>query len=262
MISTFFGQDALSSPAAMLAALVIGLAFGFSLEQAGFGSSRRLAGIFYFRDMTVLKVMFTAVIVAMLGLLVRPAAGPDRRGAAVLHAQHLRGPDRGRSDLRRGLCHGRLVPRHRGGRSWPPAVWMPWCFWRARRSGASSSTKCSACLKGLYTWGDRGVQFAWQALGLSAAGFAILFVLVAVGCFWGAEYLEKRVAGTGALLAEPVPEVLQRGAGRSGPRSAGDAGDCSERRGRGDPRKNRSHAGGDRSGQETTWSRRSWPTGS
>ena len=31
-------------------------------------SSRKLAAIFYFRDMTVLKVMFTALITAMLGL--------------------------------------------------------------------------------------------------------------------------------------------------------------------------------------------------
>jgi hypothetical protein len=44
---------------AQLAALAIGIAFGFALERGGFGSSRRLAGIFYFRDMTVLKVMFS-----------------------------------------------------------------------------------------------------------------------------------------------------------------------------------------------------------
>ena len=68
MIKTYFGIEQLDSPGAMVAALVIGMAFGFVLERAGFGSSRKLAGIFYFRDMTVLKVMFTAVITAMLGL--------------------------------------------------------------------------------------------------------------------------------------------------------------------------------------------------
>ena len=45
--------------------LVIGIAFGAVLEMAGFGNSRKLAGQFYFKDMTVLKVMFTGIIVAM-----------------------------------------------------------------------------------------------------------------------------------------------------------------------------------------------------
>jgi len=49
-------------------ALLIGVAFGFVLERAGFGSSRRLAGIFYFRDMAVAKVMFSGLVTAMLGL--------------------------------------------------------------------------------------------------------------------------------------------------------------------------------------------------
>ncbi len=52
-----------------LIAFIIGLGFGFALEQAGFSSSRKLAGMFYGYDATVLKVFFTAAIVAMLGLL-------------------------------------------------------------------------------------------------------------------------------------------------------------------------------------------------
>lgn len=52
-----------------LIAFLIGLGFGFALEQAGFSSSRKLAGMFYGYDTTVLKVFFTAAIVAMLGLV-------------------------------------------------------------------------------------------------------------------------------------------------------------------------------------------------
>jgi len=52
-----------------LIAFVIGIGFGFALEQAGFSSSRKLAGMFYGYDTTVLKVFFTAAIVAMLGLI-------------------------------------------------------------------------------------------------------------------------------------------------------------------------------------------------
>ncbi len=49
-------------------ALIIGIAFGFILEQAGFSSSRKLAGVFYGYDFVVLKVFFTAGITAATGL--------------------------------------------------------------------------------------------------------------------------------------------------------------------------------------------------
>ncbi|MCF7801658.1 MAG: YeeE/YedE family protein, partial [Candidatus Marinimicrobia bacterium] len=52
-----------------LIAFVIGIGFGFILEQAGFSSSRKLAGMFYGYDTVVLKVFFTGAITAMLGLL-------------------------------------------------------------------------------------------------------------------------------------------------------------------------------------------------
>lgn len=45
---------------------LIGFAFGFALEMSGFGNSRKLAAQFYFTELTVLKVMFTAVITAMV----------------------------------------------------------------------------------------------------------------------------------------------------------------------------------------------------
>lgn len=56
-------------------AFVIGIGFGFFLEQAGFGNANKLAMQFYFRDMTVFKVMFTAIITAMTGLLVLSSRG-------------------------------------------------------------------------------------------------------------------------------------------------------------------------------------------
>lgn len=46
--------------------LLIGMGFGAALEMSGFGDSRKLAAQFYLKDMTVLKVMFTAIIVAMV----------------------------------------------------------------------------------------------------------------------------------------------------------------------------------------------------
>src|SRR5512137_3229713 len=44
--------------------VAIGFGFGAALEMGGFGDTRKLAGQFYFKDMTVLKVMFTGIVVA------------------------------------------------------------------------------------------------------------------------------------------------------------------------------------------------------
>jgi hypothetical protein len=46
--------------------LAIGVLFGFVLERAGFGNARKLSAQFYLGDMSVLKVMFTGIITAML----------------------------------------------------------------------------------------------------------------------------------------------------------------------------------------------------
>jgi hypothetical protein len=55
--------------------LVIGFGFGFILEIAGFGNSTRLAAQFYFKDMTVLKVMFSAIVVAMVLIFLATGLG-------------------------------------------------------------------------------------------------------------------------------------------------------------------------------------------
>lgn len=45
---------------------VIGFFFGYVLEISGFGNSKKLAAQFYFRELTVLKVMFGAIVTAMV----------------------------------------------------------------------------------------------------------------------------------------------------------------------------------------------------
>ena len=52
----------------LIIAFVIGIGFGFMLERGGFGSARILAAQFYLGNMRVLKVMFTAIVTAMLGV--------------------------------------------------------------------------------------------------------------------------------------------------------------------------------------------------
>ncbi len=69
MFAPLFKYNYFGLEVSYVIAFVIGILFGFTLERAGFSSSRKLALQFYLRDMTVLKVMFTAIVVAMVGLL-------------------------------------------------------------------------------------------------------------------------------------------------------------------------------------------------
>ena len=108
-------------PVALMAAFVIGLGFGFFLERAGFTSARRLASQFYFRDLAVLKVMFTAIITAMVGLFLLSSAGlvdlsqvslkPTILGADVLGGLLL-----GVGFVIGGYCPGTSVPASATGR--------------------------------------------------------------------------------------------------------------------------------------------------
>jgi uncharacterized membrane protein YedE/YeeE len=66
---------ALSGRADMLLTLLLGAGFGWTLERAGFGSSRNLTAIFYGRDFRVLRVMFTAIVTAALGAYTLDLAG-------------------------------------------------------------------------------------------------------------------------------------------------------------------------------------------
>ncbi len=75
MDAPFYKYGLFGDDASLLAAFLIGGAFGFFLERAGFGSGRKLAAQFYFRDMSVLKVMFTAIVTAMVGLTLLSQAG-------------------------------------------------------------------------------------------------------------------------------------------------------------------------------------------
>jgi hypothetical protein len=68
MILPLFPAGAFGEPASFVVAVGIGVAFGAVLERAGLGSATKLAGQFYFTDFVVFKVMFTAIVTAMLGV--------------------------------------------------------------------------------------------------------------------------------------------------------------------------------------------------
>ncbi len=202
MISTFFGNGTLDTGVAFVVALLIGLSFGFALEQAGFGSSRRLAGVFYFCDMTVLKVMFTAVITAMLGLsyLMNLGILPHDQVyflPTVYGAQIIGGLIFGVGFVMSGWCPGTAAVGLASGKI--DAL----VFLAGAAGGSILYNELYSVIVPLATLGTRGVQFAWQNLGMSQAAFALLFAAVAIVCFWGAEYIEKRKATGGVYFNSP-----------------------------------------------------------
>ena len=75
MSAPFFKFDLFGDEFSLVVAFVIGLGFGFFLERAGFGSARKLTAQFYLKDLAVFKVMFSAIVTAMLGLFYLSWAG-------------------------------------------------------------------------------------------------------------------------------------------------------------------------------------------
>ena len=64
-MNDFFGHQT-----GLVFGALIGICFGFVLERAGFGRSTILAAQFYLTDLRVLKVMFTSIVTALLGMTI------------------------------------------------------------------------------------------------------------------------------------------------------------------------------------------------
>lgn len=202
MIETFFSSGTLNSGTALLAALVIGFFFGFALERAGFSSSRKLAGIFYFTDMTVLKVMFTALVTAMLGLAYLEALGwvnTDNlfQMETIFGAQIVGGALLGAGFVMGGWCPGTAAAGFAAGKV--DAL----VFLAGAVGGSILFNEVFKSVKPLYSSGASGIIHIYDTLGIAKPVFALLFTLMAVGCFWGAEYIEKTRGKGGVYWNSP-----------------------------------------------------------
>lgn len=191
MIETFYGSDTLTTSAAFLSAFIIGTAFGWCLEQAGFGSSRRLAGIFYFKDMAVLKVMFSAVITAMLGLgfiLKTGMIGPDSIYVpeTIFWAQLIGGVIFGMGFVIGGWCPGTAAVGMVSGKL--DAV----VFLVGSMLGSIVFNETFVWVEPLYRMGDMGVSFFYNQVGMDFPQFALLLTVIAVFAFWFSELIEER----------------------------------------------------------------------
>ena len=70
-----YPNDVFGFPTGLLLGTLIGFAFGFVLERAGFGNAKNLAAQFYLTDTRVLKVMFSAIATACAGLALLSGLG-------------------------------------------------------------------------------------------------------------------------------------------------------------------------------------------
>lgn len=191
MIETIFSSGSLATPNAFIISLIIGSAFGWCLEQAGFGSSRRITGVFYLRDMALLKVLFSAVVTAMLGLGIAFSAGfvhPESLyiPETILGAQLLGGFIFGIGFVMGGWCPGSALVGVASGRF--DAI----IFIVGILLGSFLFNAAFPLIEPWYNWGDIGVSFIFRESNFSFGDFSLLVTVLAVFIFWFSELIEEK----------------------------------------------------------------------
>jgi len=184
----FFGDEA-----SLVVAFLIGIGFGFFLERAGFGSAKKLMSQFYLDDLSVFKVMFTAVVTAMLGVTYLSWAGfldlslvylvptywvPQVVGGLLLGVGFVVG----------GYCPGTSIVSTATGRL------DGLVFVLGFAAGTLGFAAAFPLLRGLYTAGDLGTKTLPQVTGLPWGVLVFAVVLMAVGGFAGATWVESKMA--------------------------------------------------------------------
>jgi len=172
-------------------AALIGFFFGFALERAGFGNPRKLTAIFYLRDFAVLKVMFTAIVVCILGLLYFSVFGwidlsrvhilptyiwPQIVGGLLLGAGFLIG----------GYCPTTSVVATASGKLDGLIFIFGMVF------GSLIFAQVFPLIQGFYVSGHMGTIRLPDLLKINSGIIALLVCLLAVGAFWIAEKTEGK----------------------------------------------------------------------
>jgi uncharacterized membrane protein YedE/YeeE len=175
-------------------ALGIGVAFGFVLERAGLGSAVKLAGQFYLRDLTVFKVMFTAIVTALVGLAALDAAGVVDRAAislpdTFLLPQLVGGLIFGVGFIVGGYCPGTGCVGMASGHGDGVAVVL------GMLAGVLAFGELYPVLAGFYTLTPLGPATLSEVLPLPGPTAGLAVVALAATGFAAAEWWERRHTG-------------------------------------------------------------------
>ncbi len=177
----------------MLIALLIGIGFGFSLEQAGFSSSRKLVGMFYGYDTTVIKVFFTAAIVALVGSRLLSYFGLLNLNQVFVNefyvwASIVGGIIMGAGFIMGGFCPGTGLSALSIGKI-DAMVYVAGGF-----TGAFLFAETYPYIQNLANGSYKGAVKADEALGIPTGLFIFLLIIAATAMFWIAELAEKKFA--------------------------------------------------------------------
>ena len=177
----------------LIVSVLLGFGFGFVLERAGFGRSSKLAAQFYLHDMTVFKVMFSAIVTAMLVLVL--ASGLGLADLSVVSQQIVSwtyiwpmligGFVLGMGFIISGYCPGTSIVAAASGHI------DGWVTLAGVTLGSLAYSEIQPTIAAFHNSGDLGAFFLYDALGVPPQVLAVGVVLMAVGCFIGAEKVEK-----------------------------------------------------------------------
>jgi hypothetical protein len=188
----------LDHAAEMVIAVVVGMGFGFVLERAGFGRATNLVSTFYGRDFRVVRVMFSAIVTAMIGLYALDLAGVlPLPSIGILEtfagAQVAGGLLVGAGFIVGGYCPGTSIVASVSGKV--DAL----LFVGGIVVGSGAFAIAADALAPLATSGAMGRVLLHEALGVPAGAVVVAVALVAVGMFWGAGRIEAAVRTEGGL---------------------------------------------------------------
>lgn len=174
-------------------ALVLGVGFGFCLERAGFGSARKLTAVFYLYDMAVVKVMFSAIVTAMIGIAVLAAAGVlDLKELYVeptnMLAQGIGGLVFGAGFIIGGYCPGTSIAAMATGRKDGIA------FALGMLLGVLAYAEFTPWIDAWIKAGNTGESTLPSVTGIAMGWYALAFLAFLVAAGWGMKQLELRFA--------------------------------------------------------------------
>jgi hypothetical protein len=209
MIFPLFPRGLFGGATGLLVGTVIGMAFGFVLERAGFGRARNLAAQFYLTDLRVLKVMFSAIVTALLGMTVLSGMGViDMTKITVpetfLGPQIVGGLLLGAGFIVSGYCPGTSVAAAASGNLDGLAAIG------GMMAGSLAFGFGFSPIRKFYESGARGVVRFSDLAGVPAAVLAVAVVVIAVGAFIGGEKVERILSARSGKPAPESPRAAKR----------------------------------------------------